>query len=243
MPLVAVVSDFHAVVQRLGGVVRTRSAGACRLARGAGRAFTLIELLIVIAIIALLALIAIPNFLEAQTRARLARGMADMRVVAAALEAYALDAGRYPPPQTNQGWLFARIRLTTPVAYLAGDGACVDPFGAPSDQNVETGNFVLRRLPGFIRYYCFDGEGWNTSANEAQIAFFVLAGNGPDGERFPHVGARISRSDTNEADFFDMLGQVYAPTNGTISVGETLRFGASAPVGAARLARIVVGGG
>ena len=60
------------------------------------RAFTLIELLIVIAIIAILALIAIPNFLEAQTRSKVARVQADMRSLGTAIEAYIVD-NQVPP--------------------------------------------------------------------------------------------------------------------------------------------------
>ena len=59
-------------------------------------AFTLIELLIVVAIIAILAAIAVPNFLEAQTRAKVTRCKSDMRTIATALEAYFVDWNRYP---------------------------------------------------------------------------------------------------------------------------------------------------
>ncbi len=65
--------------------------------------FTLIELLIVVAIIAILAAIAVPNFLEAQTRAKVSRVKSDMRTVATALESYRVDGNKYPPDfQDNQ---------------------------------------------------------------------------------------------------------------------------------------------
>lgn len=61
------------------------------------RGFTLIELLIVVAIIAILAAIAVPNFLEAQTRAKVSRAENDMRTIATALESYFVDFNLYPP--------------------------------------------------------------------------------------------------------------------------------------------------
>jgi len=55
--------------------------------------FTLIELLIVVAIIGILAAIAVPNFLNAQVKAKLSRGMADMRNLGTAIETFRMDHG------------------------------------------------------------------------------------------------------------------------------------------------------
>ncbi len=59
--------------------------------------FTIIELLVVVVIIAILAAIAIPNFLLAQTRAKVSRVKNDLRVLATGLESYATDYNCYPP--------------------------------------------------------------------------------------------------------------------------------------------------
>ncbi|HUT26389.1 MAG TPA: prepilin-type N-terminal cleavage/methylation domain-containing protein [Sumerlaeia bacterium] len=86
------------------------------------RAFTLIELLIVVAIIAILAAIAVPNFLEAQVRSKVSRTYADMRAVRTALESYRVDNNDYIIDADTPEWRSAEIRtwvqLTTPIAYL-----------------------------------------------------------------------------------------------------------------------------
>src|SRR5438067_8339679 len=94
------------------------------------RAFTLIELLIVVAIIAILAAIAVPNFLEAQTRAKVSRAKADLRTVATALEAYNVDTNKYPP-DFGYGAIYSSFlprlaHLTSPVAYITS--VPEDPF-------------------------------------------------------------------------------------------------------------------
>jgi len=105
------------------------------------RGFTLIELLIVVAIIAILAAIAVPNFLEAQIRAKCSRARNDLRTLAVALEAYRTDDNVYPInpfyPEADRwrirnahGWQRPMgetfdteygiwFILTTPIAYIS----------------------------------------------------------------------------------------------------------------------------
>lgn len=113
------------------------------------KGFTLIELLIVVAIIAILAAIAVPNFLEAQTRAKVSRVKADMRSAATAIEAYYVDNNKYPyaapydigtPTPSNQ--LKHMTLLESPVAYLTS-ADLIDPF-------VQVGTTKTS-----VRYFCF----------------------------------------------------------------------------------------
>jgi prepilin-type N-terminal cleavage/methylation domain-containing protein len=103
------------------------------------RAFTLIELLIVVAIIAILAAIALPNFLEAQVRSKTARAKNDLRVLATALEAYRVDQQAYPdvlpsPEDIDLGGAWLMKPLTTPVSYITS--LPDDPFLPPQPEPI-----------------------------------------------------------------------------------------------------------
>ncbi len=93
--------------------------------------FTLIELLIVVAIIGILAAIAVPNFLNAQIRAKIAKCESEMKSLGTAIEMYHIDHNRYPlfvgVDGVNINPVNRRlIPLTTPVAYIAA--VPQDPF-------------------------------------------------------------------------------------------------------------------
>ncbi|MDX9753947.1 MAG: prepilin-type N-terminal cleavage/methylation domain-containing protein [bacterium] len=60
------------------------------------KGFTLIELLIVVAIIGILAAIAVPNFMNAQIRAKIARCYSDMKAMSTAIKSLQIDTNHLP---------------------------------------------------------------------------------------------------------------------------------------------------
>ncbi|CAN5190173.1 hypothetical protein BH09SUM1_BH09SUM1_06960 [soil metagenome] len=156
------------------------------------KAFTLIELLIVVAIIAILAAIAVPNFLEAQVRAKTARVKSDQRTIATALESYYVDNNHYPPQgdKTSATYPYlqdptrvwggessrhaANLRtiafpLSTPIAYLSStQSVFADPYFTGYQKS---GTSVVNDT----RYYNYSGDYYGGR-------IFDSAQDGPDFE-------------------------------------------------------------
>ena len=207
------------------------------------KAFTLIELLIIVLIIAILAAIAIPNFMEFQTRAKVSRVKSDQRMVAGALEAYCVDEGTYPGPRiTGSATLFRFYRgyyaLTSPIAYMTNIPA--DPFGV--NISVEAWELSSGGKNYLYSYEFGTGkEGIHTSDNgRGDDAYgdsypndcWLLSSAGPDGledrpqpghvgyytQFYPWLYARAN-------DVNGLLSMIYDPTNGTVSFGQVARSG------------------
>ena len=188
------------------------------------RAFTLIELLIVIAIIAILALIAVPNFLEAQVRAKVSRVKADERTVATGLESYAVDWGGYPPgrEKVTGDRVSSLWRLTTPVAYI-GTADMIDPF---VEKGSATHNASIRT---YLYFSYSDYAPWAVKVMQTSTNFqkwghhmgWCVSSPGPDRKL---NGAEWSAVNIT-ASTHQSYNRVYDATNGTISWGDIARYG------------------
>lgn len=187
--------------------------------------FTLIELLIVVAIIGILAAIAVPNFLNAQTRARIARTYSDLRALSTAMEQYALDNNKHP---VNNSHLTVHLRsLTTPVSYIASV-SFKDIFKAKQGN---TGNDQESYL--YYNYY-FEtnpsngGANWMNAVNYPQFSTkgFCLSSWGPDRNQDAIEWYYIhSRGGNAEA----ARSSIYHASNGLISKGDIGYWGGNVP--------------
>ncbi|MCB9769527.1 MAG: prepilin-type N-terminal cleavage/methylation domain-containing protein [Candidatus Omnitrophica bacterium] len=176
------------------------------------RGFTLIELLIVIAIILILIAIALPNFLEAQIRARVVKAKGEIRSLGIALESYALDYDIYPAEHERNGGGNRNLRglfwLTSPNAYITAIPE--DPFHVFSED--EGIGYITYEFGGLENGGSFPSE----PCPACQVTW-ALFSNGPD----------ATQNIWQENPHFNR-GQPtwnYSPTNGTKSTGEIFKWG------------------
>lgn len=148
--------------------------------------FTLIELLIVVAIIGVLAAIAVPNFLNAQVRAKVANAQADMQTISTALEMYRMDNNHYPlwilPDGSAVNPLPRRFYpLTTPIAYLSS--VPQDPFiyGPPGVRMNETQDAAYTTYDYVESFGTITFTGTTILPPSRRCAEWRLSSAGPDG--------------------------------------------------------------
>jgi prepilin-type N-terminal cleavage/methylation domain-containing protein len=198
------------------------------------RGFTLIELLIVVAIIAILAAIAVPNFLEAQVRSKVARTQADMRTMATAIEAYHVDNNKYPLPvaivmpsfavvypmpvasHANYDHNFLPGTISTPIAYLSSIPSDVFANSSVTPQPEQSTLYYMsweytRDLAAAANQTFNLGQQTRNNAFGAWVMFAC----GPDRDRKDLAPSQVGATGL-------ILG-VYDPTNGTVSNGDIIR--------------------
>jgi len=164
------------------------------------RGFTLIELLIVIAIILILIAIALPNFLEAQVRAKVTKAMAQEKSIGIAIESYQTDFKTYPPsPKIGEPWWLFLNLLTTPISYMKG-GVPRDPFGPMME------DYGIKMGQAPYLYMAYDEKYWKW-APQIQGLRWILYSAGPDAFWDWSVSSGV-------------FALRYSPTNGTTSRGD-----------------------
>lgn len=192
-------------------------------------AFTLIELLIVVAIIAILAAIAVPNFLEAQTRAKISRVYGDVRNISYGMDLYKLDHNKYPPSPWPQAGYWTHIgywhpaipggkshlfkELTTPVAYI--NSLPKSPFHGKDWISNASGHYqghARESEPGYVAREWLDATALPLLANwQSKLYWIGDVGPNRQWDNAPRGGGSIET--------------FYNPTNGTISMGNIYLFG------------------
>ncbi|MCA9436100.1 MAG: hypothetical protein KC978_09975, partial [Candidatus Omnitrophica bacterium] len=158
--------------------------------------------------------IALPNFLESQMRAKIARVMSEQRSFSIAMESYFQDFREYPPDQN----LF---KLTSPIQYMAA--ITPDPFcpAVPGRYN-----FIHQYDP----YYFIVIRDPKQSGYENLLSDFNIYTGYPnnwtigpnDKSYWGRVLYQIRSVGPNKSNEY---GSRYSPTNGTKSNGDLNWFG------------------
>lgn len=185
-------------------------------------AFTLIELLIVVAILGILSAIAVPNFLNAQTRARLAQTVGSMKSIQTAIHAYTVDYGMAPIDRgadAENGRTY--LALTTPISYLQS----IDPFLDAFKTHLEddTGLYYAYGAPYHIGR--MDDTARIHSFKREHITYFLFSW-GPDRQSnwpWKILGETLTKLQTPSTAGPNADGGIfYSPTNGLHSPGDII---------------------
>lgn len=177
------------------------------------RAFTLIELLIVVAIISILATIGLMNFLEAQTRSKVSRAKTDMRTLASAVESYAVDHNSYVDT-------FGLVKVTTPIAYIS---TITKDIFAAYDGSPYLGYMNARQQSTDDELLEWDVT-QSSAAQRSTLAghSWIIWSNGPDIQDTALKNTQLAFNDVVDAPGAQ-YGLYYEATNGTTSKGDLLR--------------------
>jgi prepilin-type N-terminal cleavage/methylation domain-containing protein len=202
-------SRFRRFIRVLPGCARRNPGG-----------MTMIELLIVVAIIAILAASAVPNYLEAQTRAKASRAQADQRSLATAIESYATDYGKYPcygnprdyAPFAGEAVVFVPLGLTTPTAYMTSLPPDIFPGHRTGLAAGDKANTYF-----YMNNYACVYLGRAQEEGHVQSHYRALTGT----DRPVRWTVWSFGPDLDD----DHGVTLYDPTNGTVSSGDLMRFG------------------
>jgi type II secretory pathway pseudopilin PulG len=172
------------------------------------------------------AAIAVPNFMNAQTRARVARVRADVKSLTTALEQYRMDRNDYPIDMggPNEREQLSWKQLTTPVSYISSTDVCRDPF-THGLAGATGGTFS-----GVRTYYDYGGGTWHESLSgtdsqarkklyeEDSRAGFIILSFGPNRAReFPWGSQNVMDLGLRRP---AGLLYVYNASNGVTSAGD-----------------------
>lgn len=120
------------------------------MARGAARrAFTLLEVLVVIVVIAVLATFVAPNLFRNVGDAKVVTAKAQIESLATALDSYRLDNGRYPSSAQGLSALWQRPSIDPPANWT-------EPYLRKAVPNDPWGNPYVYVAPGRVNPSGFD---------------------------------------------------------------------------------------